>query len=252
MANSGRLGHATITPGQVIPLYAVPRGDGILTSNITMVSVNIVNRGNQAAAVSIALCEDGVYTPTGANWIEYNTEVVSHGVLERTSILLSDGQSLWVTGNDVNLTAVVMGVFTGELSENNLLENGEFTDTSDPWILLNATYNPAGTVTVDDGGTGTTSYITQYATALAQGTYAWEINLRDWAGDAENTNNRVNYYFTAGIIYAQGRFTRAGLHRGSFEVLAGDPNIGQDITAEVVAQFVSFAEIDYIRLYKVA
>lgn len=252
MSFSGRLAHVSITPGVVVPLYAVPRGP-LTSANMTMVSINIVNRGNQTGAVSIALCKDGVYTPTGANWIEYNTEVDSHGVLERTAILLGEGDSIHVTGSDSNIGVVVMGVFTGELSPDNLLENSEFADTANPWVLFDATYDPAGTVTVDDGGTGTSSTLSQTTEAvLAQGTYAWEINLRDWSGDAENTNNRVNYYFTSGIIYAQGRFTRAGLYRGEFEVLAGDGNIGTAITAEVVAQFDGNAVVDYVRLYKVA
>lgn len=253
MANYGKLANVSIIPGAVTTLYQVPRGPGII-KNYAMVSINVCNRGNQAAATSIALCEDGVYTPTGANWIEYNTEVLAHGVLERTAILLSEGQSIHVNGSDSNLSAVVFGVLTGTLSEDNLLVNGELTDSADNWQLFAATWNAAGTVTLDDGGAGTSSYLNQNTVAtLQEGTYAWEINLKAWNGDAVQSNNRVNYAFSSnGTIYSQGRFTRAGIHSGEFEVLNGDANIGNTILVDITAQFLGTAEVDYVRLYKVA
>jgi len=52
-------------------------------------------------------------TPDASEYVEYDTEVLSHGVLERTGLVMNAGQKLVVWSNAVNVSAVVMGIETG-------------------------------------------------------------------------------------------------------------------------------------------
>ena len=94
---SGRLGTANLTAATNTSVY-------------TVATISICNRGNQAITVQMAVADSA--TPNASEYIEYETEVLSHGVLERTGVVMSAGQILVVYTSAANVSAVVMGIET--------------------------------------------------------------------------------------------------------------------------------------------
>jgi len=101
---SGRLGTANLTAATNTSVYTVP------ADTFTVATVSICNRGNQAITVQMAVADSA--TPNASEYIEYETEVLSHGVLERTGVVMSAGQILVVYASAANVSAVVMGIET--------------------------------------------------------------------------------------------------------------------------------------------
>ena len=102
---SGRLGAVNLVAATDTLLYTVPAG------TFTVATVSIVNRSN--AAVSIRL---GLSTSTSTictnEFIEYDTELLPHGVIERTGIVLDAGKSILVRSTTANVNAVAFGIET--------------------------------------------------------------------------------------------------------------------------------------------
>lgn len=101
---TGRLGAANLAAGTSTTLYTCP------TATFTVASVNICNRGNSAISVRIAIADAD--TPTNAEFIEYDVELLAKGVLERTGIVLGAGQKIVVYSSAVNTSAVAFGIET--------------------------------------------------------------------------------------------------------------------------------------------
>ena len=101
---TGRFGIADLAAGANTSLYTVP------ANTFSIVSLNMVNRGYSALAVRVAVCSTA--TPTDAEWIEYDVELLSKGVLERTGIALAAGQILVVYASAVSVSAVCFGIET--------------------------------------------------------------------------------------------------------------------------------------------
>jgi hypothetical protein len=51
-------------------------------------------------------------TPTNAEFIEYDTEILAKGVLERTGIVMDANKILVVRSSATNISAVAMGIET--------------------------------------------------------------------------------------------------------------------------------------------
>jgi len=60
--------------------------------------------------VQIALADSA--TPTTAEYIEFNSEVIGNGVLERGGIVLQAGKNVVVQANSTDVTAMVYGIET--------------------------------------------------------------------------------------------------------------------------------------------
>jgi len=101
---TGRLGIADLTAATNTSVYTVPSG------YFAVVSVNICNRSNQPTAVRIAAASLDV--PTNGEFLEYDTELLGRGVLERTGIIVGAGQKIVVRSSGAGVNAVVFGIET--------------------------------------------------------------------------------------------------------------------------------------------
>lgn len=101
---SGILGTADLVAGTLTTLYTVP------SETFTVASVSIVNRGNVAVGVRVAVAEAD--TPTDAEWIEYDTTLDPKAILERTGLVLDASKKIVVYSTAVNVNAVAFGIET--------------------------------------------------------------------------------------------------------------------------------------------
>lgn len=98
---TGRLGAADLAANTDTVVYQCP------TEAFAAVSVNICNRSNLSALISIAVSQAETADPS--DHVEYETVLSARGTLERTGIVLAADQYLIVRSNSVNVNAVVYG-----------------------------------------------------------------------------------------------------------------------------------------------
>ena len=104
---TGRLGIANITTTADTTLYTVP------ANTFSVVTVNVVNRSSSATAeIRIAVASSA--TPALGEYIEYDSDIVASGVLERTGIVMDAGKLIVVSTPTAtpSLSVVVMGIET--------------------------------------------------------------------------------------------------------------------------------------------
>jgi hypothetical protein len=101
---TGRLGAQDLAAAANTTLYTVP------VDTFAVVSVSLCNRSNQACNVRMAVSNTA--TPSNAEWIEFDTELLGKGVLERTGIVMDAGKFLVVYSNAAGVTAVAFGIET--------------------------------------------------------------------------------------------------------------------------------------------
>ena len=104
---TGRLGAQDLAAATNTPLYTCP------ADTFAVVSVSLCNRANQATNIRMAIATTA--TPGNAEWIEYDTELLGKGVLERTGIVMDAGKVLVVYSNQANVSAVAFGLETSTL-----------------------------------------------------------------------------------------------------------------------------------------
>jgi siroheme synthase (precorrin-2 oxidase/ferrochelatase) len=106
MAN-GRLGASTLSTATNTTVYTCP------ADTFSVVTVNVTNRASTSRDVRIAVSTSG--SPTTAEYIEYDVELLANGVIERTGIVLAAGQRIVCYANSTDTNAVVYGIETSTL-----------------------------------------------------------------------------------------------------------------------------------------
>ena len=101
---TGILGTANLSAATNTVVYTCP------SSTFSVFTVSICNRSNSAITARVALAASS--TPGAAEWIEYDTEILPKGVLERTGLVVDAGKNLIVYTSTANVSAVAFGIET--------------------------------------------------------------------------------------------------------------------------------------------
>jgi hypothetical protein len=103
---TGRLGAIDLpTAATDTLLYTAPAG------NFTVATVSICNRTNTDATVRLAI-SSSTTTIAAAEFLEYECDLLPHGVLERTGLVLQAGFSILFRGSITGINAVAYGIET--------------------------------------------------------------------------------------------------------------------------------------------
>jgi hypothetical protein len=101
---TGRLGTFDLPAALDRTLYTCP------PTTFAVVTVSICNRSNSAVTCRISLST--TTTPANDEYLEYDTEILPKGVLERTGIVVDAGKNIVVRTSTANCSAVAMGIET--------------------------------------------------------------------------------------------------------------------------------------------
>ena len=101
---TGRLGSANLAASTNTTVYTVP------ATTFSVVTLSICNRSNSAITCRVSLST--TTTPAADEWIEYDTEILPKGVLERTGLVMQTGLNLVVWSSTANVSAVAIGIET--------------------------------------------------------------------------------------------------------------------------------------------
>jgi hypothetical protein len=101
---TGILGAENLSATTNTTVYTVPE------DTFSVVAVNVTNRNAQSRSIRIATAADD--TPDNAEWIEFDTELLGNGVIERSGIVLDAGKKIVAYSNSTDVNVVVYGIET--------------------------------------------------------------------------------------------------------------------------------------------
>ena len=100
---AGRLGAQSLAATTNTTLYTNATTYGV-------VSVTLCNSNSTAVTVRLAL--SATATPSAAEYLEYGTTIPANGVLERTGLVVGNGQNLVVYASTTGVSALAYGIET--------------------------------------------------------------------------------------------------------------------------------------------
>jgi hypothetical protein len=101
---TGRLAASDLSAATLTTVYECP------ADTYTVASISICNRGADATDISLAIADAD--TPINGEYIEFETNLLSKNVLERTGLVLSAGQKIVALSLEASVSAVVVGIET--------------------------------------------------------------------------------------------------------------------------------------------
>jgi hypothetical protein len=101
---TGILGQNALTASTNTTVYTVP------ADTFGIVTINVTNRNASSRNIRIALSATG--TPGNEEYIEYDTELLGHGTLERGGVVIDAGKNVVVYADSTDVTASVYGIET--------------------------------------------------------------------------------------------------------------------------------------------
>lgn len=103
MAN-GILGTSALAATTNTTVYTVP------ADTFSVVTISITNRNTSSRNIRVALAATG--TPTNAEYIEYDTELLGNGSIERGGVVIDATKNVVVYANSTDVSCVVYGIET--------------------------------------------------------------------------------------------------------------------------------------------
>lgn len=97
----GMLGRLDVPAGADAALYTCAAGAGA-TLNLSM-----CNRTASVATVRVAITSGGA--PAPADYVEYDTQLPANGILERTGLVMTAGEKLYVRADIAGISARAHG-----------------------------------------------------------------------------------------------------------------------------------------------
>ena len=104
MAN-GILASEALSAATYTSIYGPP------TDTFSIVTVNICNKNSSTIQVRLAVASDPS-VPTAGDYLEYQTEILPFGVLERSGIVIENGRTIYAYSTQTNTDVVVYGIET--------------------------------------------------------------------------------------------------------------------------------------------
>ena len=102
---TGILGNSDLNAATDTIVYTVPE------NTFSVVSVNLCNRNSaNPADVRLAISDSG--TPTNAEFIEFDSELIANGVIERSGIVIQSDKNIVVRASTNDVSVNVYGIET--------------------------------------------------------------------------------------------------------------------------------------------
>ena len=108
MAN-GILGSADLTAATYTGIYLVP------TNTFSVATVSICNKNSSSITVRLAVAKTdatGTTLPAADDYLEYETEILPNGVLERTGIVVDASRQIYAYSSATQTAVMVYGIET--------------------------------------------------------------------------------------------------------------------------------------------
>ena len=102
---TGILASRTLLATTYTSIYGPP------ADTFSVVTINICNKTSSTIQIRIALATDPSI-PAAGEYIEYMTEILPNGVLERTGVVIQNGRTIYAYSTSANTDVVVFGIET--------------------------------------------------------------------------------------------------------------------------------------------